>query len=111
MLHGRGDTLKVLDGPETNEKIEHLPERDVENTDAAAYRRRQRASNADQKFSERFHGVFGQPSVKLILRRLTGEYLKPRNFLFAAVGFFNCRIKHPHTCRPNVRPGAIATDE
>src|SRR4029077_2716628 len=29
MLHGRGNALKVLDGPETNEKIEHLPERDV----------------------------------------------------------------------------------
>src|SRR6266581_468764 len=111
MLHGGGDTLKVLDGPETNEKIEQLPERDVERTNAAAHWRGQRTFDADQVFAKRFDGVLRQPIVELVFRHLTSEDLKPGDFLFAAIGFFNCCVKHSHTRRPNVRPGAIATDE
>src|ERR1700730_14961706 len=66
MLHGRGDTFEVLDGPETNEKIEHLPERNVERTNAAADRCGQRTFDSDQVFAKRFDRVLRQPTIELV---------------------------------------------
>src|SRR5207302_9946163 len=55
--------------------------------------------------------VTRQPIVELVFRRLTGEDLKPRDFLLAAIRFLDRRIEHAYTCGPNVRPSAIATDK
>src|SRR5437870_3054877 len=111
MLKRRGDAIEVLDGSQAHEKIEELPERNIERTNAAAHRRRQRALDSHVIFAERFHGIFRQPFVEFVLRRLPGKNLEPRDFLPAAVSFFYRRIEHALTRRPDVRPGTISTDK
>ena len=111
MFEGRGDTFEVLDWPQADEKIEKLPKRDVERTNATAHGSRQRAFNANQKFAECFHGVFGQPIIEFVLRRLTSKNFKPSDLLFSTKRFRYCCIEYTNTGSPNVRPGAVSPDE
>ena len=111
MFDGRGNAFEVLHWAQTNEKIETLPERDVERTNTATDRRRQRTFDADQIFAKGFDRVVRQPRIEFVLGRLAREHFEPCYFLFAAECFLHRGIEHAHTRRPNVRAGAIATDE
>jgi hypothetical protein len=53
----------------------------------------------------------GNHSFEFVLRRLTGENLKPRDLFLAAKSSFDCGIEHSHARGPDIRPGAIAADE
>src|SRR5436309_6245995 len=61
MLNGRGDAFEVLHRPQTNEKIQQLPQRNIQRTNTAAYRRGQRTFDSDQIFVERFYRIVWQP--------------------------------------------------
>ena len=111
VLDGRGDAFEVLHWPQTNEKIQQLPQRNIERANAAAHRCSQRTFDSDQILAERFHCVVWQPFIEFVLRGLAGEDLKPRDFLFPGVRFFNRSIEHTDTCRPNIRPGPVTADE
>src|SRR5207237_2698331 len=110
-LYGRGDTLEILNRPQTNKEVEKLPQRDVQRTNPAADRCGQRALDSNQKLAERFDGVVWEPAIEFVFRGLTGKDFKPGDFLFAPVSFLCCRIEDPHACRPNIRPGPIAANE
>src|SRR5262249_58566521 len=103
MLDGRGDAFEVLHWPQTNEKVKQLPQRHVERADSAADRCGQWAFDSDQILAERFYGVVWQPFIEFVFRGLTGEHLKPRDFLFSSVRFFNRSIEHADTCCPDIR--------
>ena len=47
MLDGRGDAFEVLHRPETHEKIEQLPQRNIERANTAAHWRSQRSFDSD----------------------------------------------------------------
>ena len=111
VLEGRGDTFEVLHWPQANEKIEKLPQGDVERANPATDRRGQRPFDSDQKFAERFHRIVGQPFTEFVLRCLTGENFKPRDLFLAAKSFFDRGIEHPHARGPDVRSRAISTNE
>ena len=111
MFDGRGDAFEVLNWPEANEKIQQLPQRNVERANAATHGRRQRSFDSDQILAERFHSIVRQPFIELVLRRLTGENFEPRDFLPAAIGLFDCRIEHAHTRRPDIRSCPVSANE
>src|SRR5438874_6484406 len=111
MFHGRGDAFEVLHRSQANEKIEKLPERDVERANPAAHRCCRGAFDADQKFAERFHRVVRQPFIEFVLGDLTGENFEPRNFLFSAESFLDRGIEYAHAGCPDIRPSAISANE
>ena len=111
MFDGRGDAFEVLNWPEANEKIQQLPQRNVERANAATHGRGQRSFDSDQILAERFHRVVRQPFIELVLRCLTGENFEPRDFLPAAICLFDCRIEHAHTRRPDIRPCPVSANE
>ena len=111
VFHGRGHTLEILHRPQTNEEIEHLPQRDIQRADPAADRRRQGTLDPDQIFAKRRHRVVRQPVIEFVFRRLTGEDLEPRNLSLPAVSLFDRGIHHPHARRPDIGPGAVAANK
>src|SRR5947209_1991965 len=111
MLNWRGDAFEVLHRPQTNEKIQQLPQRNIQRTNTAAYRRGQRTFNSDQIFAERFYRIVWQPFIEFVFRCLASKDLKPRDFLFPGVRFFNRSIEHTDTRRPNIRPSPVPADE
>src|SRR4029077_4794601 len=96
--------LEILNWPEANEKIEQLPQCNIERTNAATHRRGQRSFDADQILTDCLHSVVRQPFVELVLRYLTRENFEPRDLLSAAICLFDCRIEHAHTRCPDIRP-------
>jgi hypothetical protein len=86
VLHRAGDAGEVLDRPQADVEVEHLPEGDVQGADAAADRGGQRALDADQELLEGFDGVVGQPVVEALEALLAGEDLHPGDLAGAAVG-------------------------
>jgi len=88
-----------------------LPERDVQRADAAADGRRERSFDADQIFLERRNGVVRQPVVEFVLGGSPAKTSNQAILRFAAVGLLHRGVEHPHTGCPDVRAGAVATDE
>src|SRR5436853_18542 len=79
MFKGRGDAFEVLHWPQTNEKVEELPQRNIERTNAASHGSGQRAFDSHVILAERFHCIVRQPFTEFVLGSLAGEHLKPRN--------------------------------
>ena len=111
MFDRRRDAGEVLHRAQADVEIEHLPQGDVEGTDAAADRRGQRPLDADQKFPERGHRVIRQPVVEFLEGLLPGMDLEPGDFPFPAIGRLNRRVKDPHAGSPDVRPRAVAANK
>src|SRR5579885_2862449 len=107
----RGDTAKVLNRSQTDEEIEQLPQGHIQRPNPAADRRGQRAFDADQIFSKRFHGVVRQPFTKFVPGRLAGEDFEPRNFLFTTVGFLHRGVEYANARRPDIRAGSIPANK
>ena len=103
MLHGRRHALEILHRAQADVEVEHLAQRDVERADAAADGRGQRAFDADEIFLERLDGVVRQPVVELVLGRLAGEHLEPRDLALAAVSLLHRGVEHALAGRPDVR--------
>ena len=107
----RGNTPIPANRTQADEQIKQLPQGDVQRSDAAADRCRERPFDADKVFAERVDGFVGQPAVRLLEAFFAGEHFHPCDFLFAAVRFRDGRIHHPDARAPDVRPGAVAFDE
>ena len=103
--------MKILDWAQTDIKIEHLAQRDVERANAAANGRGERSLDADEIFFEGFDGVIREPVVELGLGGLAREDLEPGNLLLAAVSLLHRRIKDLLAGLPNVPARAVATNE
>ncbi len=103
--------MKYCTGRRQTYKIEQLSQRDIQGSNPAADRSRQRAFNADKIFAKRFNRVIRKPGIKLVLGRLAGKNFKPRDFLLAAVSFFDRGIEDAHARGPDVRPGPVAANE
>ncbi len=112
-LTGLGVPSKYMHRAQTDIKVEHLAQGDVERADAAADRRGQRAFDADQIFAEGVQGFIGQPHILAIGGHgfLSGVDFHPGDFPGPAVCFFDRRVQHAHRSRPDVGAGAIALDE
>src|SRR5437879_2728663 len=111
MLNGRGDAFEVLHRSQAHEKIEKLPQRNIQRTNTAAYRRGQRTFDSDQIFAERFYRIVWQPFIEFVFRCLASKDLKPCDFLFPGVCLFNRSIEHTDTRRPNIWSGPVSADE
>jgi len=111
MPHGRRHAAKPADRPQADEQVEHLPQRDVQRSDPAADRRRQRTFDADVMSAECLDRFVRQPGVELLEALLAGKHLFPCDAPLAAVRFLYGRIEHAHARAPDVGAGAIAFDE
>ena len=110
-LYGRGNTFEILHRPQTNIQVEQLSQRDIQGSNPAADRSRQRAFNADKIFAKRVDRVIRKPGIKLVHGCLAGKNFKPRDFLLAAVSFLDRGIEDAHARGPDVRPGPVAANE
>ncbi len=106
-FHGRFHAAEVAHGPQAHIKIEFLPERDVQRTDAAADGRRERSLDAHKILTEGREGGFGQPATRLLKCFFAGQHFLPRDGTRAAVRFGDCGIKYAHTGAPDVGAGAV----
>src|SRR5207248_10672993 len=86
MFYRRRDAAEVLHRAQADVEVEQLSERNVERTDAAANRRRERAFDADDKSLEGLDRVVRQPVVELLEGGFAGEHLEPGDLAFATVG-------------------------
>ena len=111
MLDRRRHASVPADRPQADEQIEHLAQRDVQRSDAAADRRRQRPLDADVVLAERLDGLVRQPVVELLEALLAGVDFHPRDLLLAAVRLVDGGIEHAHARAPDVGTGAVAFDE
>src|SRR5205085_2218092 len=73
--------------------------------------RGERAFNADQVFFEGIDSVVGKPIVEFLLGGFAGENLEPGDLACAAVGFLDRRVKNALAGGPNIRAGAVTTNE
>ena len=101
---GDGDPAKYRDRPDARVQIQHLAQRDVEASDAAADRRRQRPLIATLYVLNASSVSSGSHSPCRVLRLLAGEHFEPRDPLRAAEGLFHRRIEDAHTGAPDVGP-------
>src|SRR4051794_18302907 len=101
-FHRRGHTFEILHRAKTNIEVEHLPQSDVERTDATTHGSRERTFNAHEKLLERLNRVVRQPIIKSVLGGFTGEYFEPRNLFLSAVGFLNGCIKNLFAGGPDI---------
>src|SRR5437773_479331 len=62
----RGNTPIPANRAQADEQIKQLPQGDVQRSDAAADRCRERPFDADKVFAERVDGFVGQPAVRLL---------------------------------------------
>ena len=105
---GDGTPGNQRTGPQAHVQVEDLAQRDVQRTDAAADRRRQRALDPDEVLAERGDGLVGQPRAGRVERLLAGEHFLPRDRL-AVLG--RRRVHHELRGGPDVDAGAVAFDE
>ena len=111
MLHRRRHAREPLHRAEADIQIEHLPQRHVQRTNAAADRRGQRSFDANEIFAERFDRVIRQPVIEFVLGRFPGEHFKPGDLALAAVGLLHRGIHHLHARGPDVGPCAVTSNE
>src|SRR5207237_9496171 len=98
-------------GTHADVQIEQLPQGDVQRSDAAADRRRQRTFAADVVLAERVDGLVGQPRVELREALFAGEHLEPRDAASAAVRVLHGGVEDANARAPDVAAGAVAFDE
>ena len=110
-LDRRGHALEPAHRAQADVQIEHLPQRDVERTNAAADRRGERPLDRHQVFAAGAHRFVGQPGVVGLIGLLAGKHFHPVNLAFAAVRLLHGRVEHPYACTPDVAAGAVAFDE
>src|SRR5262249_7516719 len=87
VLDRRWDALEPAHRPQTDVEVERLPQRDIERSDAAADRRRERSLDADVIALERLDGLVRQPVVDGIFGLFAGEHFLPNDLALAAVHF------------------------
>ena len=112
LLDRRGDSLEILDRPQAHVEIELLAQGDVERTDAAADRRRQRALDRDHVVAQDLERLGRQPDVGAVDagRLLAGVDLHPVDLLLAAEGLGDRRVDHLDHHRGDVEARAVALD-
>ncbi len=106
--HGRGDAGEPAHRAQADVEVQDLAQGDVERADTAAYRRGERALDADQVLSEGVHRFVGQPAAGLVERLLPGQHLFPGHFV-TMLG--RGGIENQLGGRPDVDAGAVALDE
>ncbi len=111
MLDRRRNALEPPDRSETNEQVEHLPQRDVQRSDAAADRRRQWSLDANEVGAKRFNRFVRKPVIELLETLFAGVDFLPGDCALATVGFPDSCIEHTHARAPDVGAGAVAFDE
>src|SRR5207244_8344312 len=92
-------------------KIEELPQRDVQRSDAAANRCRQRSFDSDEVLSKRIDCLVWQPVVELLETFFPGVHFFPGDLPPAAVRFLDGGIEDARARAPDVATGAVAFDE
>ena len=108
---GDGTPLYQRTGRRQTNRSSICRKRDVQRTDAAADRRRQRTLDADQVRAKGLDGLVRQPVVELLEAFLARVDFHPRDLLLAAVRLRDRRVEHAHARAPDVGAGAVAFDE
>jgi len=107
----RGHAGKVADGPEADVEVQGLAKRHVQRANAAAHGGGERPFNADQEFLERFDGVLRKPFSEAVVRRFACVDLEPSDSPGSSIGLFHRGIQDPLRGGPDIRPGAVASNE
>ncbi len=110
-LHGARHVREPAHGSEAHVKVEHLPERDVEGTDALTDGCRQRTLDAHEVLSVGVHGFVGKPAVEELLRFFPSVHLVPLELALAAVRLRHRSIQDRARGAPDVGPRPVALDE
>ena len=111
MLDRARHALEIAHRAQADVEVEQLAQRDVERSDAAANRRRQRPLDPDQEFAERLDGLVGQPALELIERLLAGIDFHPGDLALAAVNFLDRVVEDVLRRAPDIGAGAVAFDK
>ena len=93
MFHGRRNPFELAYGAQTNVKIQHLPERDVQRTNAATDRSGQWTLDRNEIMFQRRERVFGKPILELVESLLARINLKPLNLAFSSVSLLTAASK------------------
>src|SRR4029077_7762641 len=91
--------------------IKHLPQGDVQRTNAAPHWRGQGTLDGNQQVADGIYRLIWQPRFELRTRLLARKHLVPCDSSLAAVSFLNRSIEHAHRRLPDVPPSAVAFDE
>jgi hypothetical protein len=102
---------EVPNGTQAHVQVELLSQRDVERSNSAANRSRQRALDANEVLPEGLERLVGKPVPGLLERLLAGEDLSPFDPPSTCVHFFYCGIKNAYARAPDVRTCPITLDE
>ena len=108
---GEGTPVEISHRANASVEIEHLAQRDVERTNAAADGSGQRAFDGDAEIADGVDRVLRQPFLELFEGFFARENFHPGDFAFAAKSFFDGCIEHAPRRLPDVAPGAVAFDE
>jgi hypothetical protein len=111
MLHRRRHAAIPAHRTQADEQIQQLTQRNVQRSDAAADRRRQRAFDADVVLAKGLDGFVRQPVVELLEGFLARVDFLPRNFFSPSVRLLDGGVEDAHAGAPDVAAGAIAFDE
>ena len=109
--HRRRHAREITHRPHAGIKIQHLAQRHVQRTNAAAHRSRQRPLDRHAKIANRVHRILRQPFLELPERLFPREHFQPLDLALPAVGLLHGRIKHAPRSFPDVAPRAVALDE
>src|SRR5437879_384502 len=104
MPHRRGDAGEPAHRPNTGVKIEDLPQRHIQRTDAAADGSSERALDGYAKIACRFDGLLRQPFLKFVVGFFAGEYLEPDDAPLAAVRLVHGRVEDALRSLPDIAP-------
>ena len=111
MLDRGGNSFEIDDRAFAGVKIENLAQRNVQRTDAAAYRSGERALDGHAEIANRVDSIVRQPLRKSVECFFAGEDFVPRNFALAAIGVLDCSVENPARSFPNVATSAVSFDE
>src|ERR1035437_5069479 len=111
VLDGRRHALEPAHGAQADVEVESLAQRDVERTDAAADRRRERSLDADEELAKRVDRLVWKPRLQAVEGFLARVDLHPFDLAFPAVSLFDGGVEDAHGRAPDVRPGSVTLDE
>ncbi len=108
MPHRGRHTAIVAYRAQTDVQIEQLAQGNVQRTNAASDRSRERTLDPHQEFPECLGRLVWQPALEHLERFLPRVYFHPVDFALAAIGFLHRCVEHAHRRAPDIPPRAIA---
>src|SRR5262249_40075321 len=107
LTNRRWNASKVTDRPQADIKVEHLRQRDIKRSHAAAPGCRQRTLDADEVILESGDSFVRQPAADESVRLFAGQRFLPNDLASGTVRPRHCGFKYADRSVPDVRPGSV----